>query len=161
ENPGCHGDPPLAELRPADDVLQRFTGHPAGDHGLQLLGAGGRLVQDVRLFLGEHAARGAQSLGDVRHRGPLAGTRGDGRSRAGRPTGVGRTCTSWPPTATTRPTVTRTQRRLRGRTVTRTHGDYPRRRQLPDPAAPTRPGNPSTGRRCTRSARSTRPSFRR
>ena len=60
EDAGVHGDPQAAELRPAEDVLERLAGGPPVQHG----GQGGRCPrrgdEQPRLVLGEDAARGPE-----------------------------------------------------------------------------------------------------
>ncbi len=55
-----HAQP--AELRPADDVFQRFAAHPAGQQLRQVVRVGGGPGQELRLLLREDAARRAQGF---------------------------------------------------------------------------------------------------
>ena len=56
EDPGIHGDPQPAELGPAEDLLERQTGHPALHHGVELIRGPCRGGEQPGLILGEDAA---------------------------------------------------------------------------------------------------------
>jgi hypothetical protein len=60
EYPGFHGYPQPAELRPAEYLLQRQTGHPAAHHCGQVRRGPGLGREKLRLVLGEHTARRPQ-----------------------------------------------------------------------------------------------------
>jgi hypothetical protein len=66
EDAGRHGDPQPAELRPADDVLERQAAGPPGHHGVELVRCPGGLDQQPGFVLGEDAARRPEPADDVR-----------------------------------------------------------------------------------------------
>jgi hypothetical protein len=76
--------PQPAELDPAEDVLQRQPRHPPPHHARERVRRGGRVDEQPRLVLGEHAARGAQ-LSDDR---VVVHVRVDGRQRIARSTPI-------------------------------------------------------------------------
>ena len=61
EHAGIDGDPQAAELRPAEQRLQRRAVDPRGGEGVELGGRQAAAPQQPRLVLGEHAARRAQA----------------------------------------------------------------------------------------------------
>jgi len=56
-------EPDTAEVGPAHDVLQWFSGCSAGHHRVELLGRAGRLGQDRGFFRGVHAPRPGELAG--------------------------------------------------------------------------------------------------
>jgi hypothetical protein len=97
EHARVHRDPQAAELRPAEQVLQGLPGDPPSDQKLQRCSVPCPGHQQPGLFLGEHAAGGAQPSDDRRlvergrncghaaSRGRRSdGTAGGGRSRRAR-----------------------------------------------------------------------------
>jgi hypothetical protein len=63
EHPRFHHQAQATELSPAEYLFQWLSGRPALHQGGQLPGAGGRLGQQQRLVLCEHAAGGPQPGG--------------------------------------------------------------------------------------------------
>lgn len=57
ERARSHTQPHVAEVDPADNVLERLTGDAPRDGALELVGVVLLGEQDPRLVLGEHAAR--------------------------------------------------------------------------------------------------------
>ncbi len=62
---GGYENTQAAELGPADDLLQRQASEAAADHALKLCARGGRGDKQVRLVLGEDAARRSQNSNDL------------------------------------------------------------------------------------------------
>jgi hypothetical protein len=55
EDPRCNGDPQAGELGPAEDLLERNSGHSLLDHPFELVGRRRRRQQQVGLILREDA----------------------------------------------------------------------------------------------------------
>ena len=64
EDPGVHGDPQAAELRPAKDVFEGKAGDAAVDHDGQVGGGGRGGDEQLGLVLGEDAAGDAEPRDD-------------------------------------------------------------------------------------------------
>jgi hypothetical protein len=74
EDPGLQGDPDPAELRPAQDLLQRAAALAVAQHPLEVVGRARCRDQQRRLILGEHAPGRAEPAHCLGHRAIVAGS---------------------------------------------------------------------------------------
>jgi hypothetical protein len=68
EHPRTNHNPPTTKLRPAEHVLQRFSGDPAFGQGGELRRRGGRRGEQPGLVLGKNTSSGAQPADELAHR---------------------------------------------------------------------------------------------
>ena len=66
EHAGGHGDPQAAELRPAEDLLERQAGDAPVHHGVEFGRCTGGGGEQPGFVLGENAPRGTEPVNDER-----------------------------------------------------------------------------------------------